>query len=290
MDLRTITTFNTIVEQGSFQAAAQQLNYAQSTITSHIKKLESSLGVTLFDRNQNMQLTEAGLLLKEQSVFLLKAFEALEKTLNEYIEGKAEYVRLGVMEPMASYRLPRILQKVYDRYPDVKISLHIDGSKVLCDLLAKDEIDAAICAASALSEGMIFESFMKEEVVLLVHQDHPLARYPSIKLAQIQDEKLVITNSSCPIRALFEQKMLEHRLIPNYKLEVSNMLALKFYVQAGYGSAVVPLVAVNPPLENTVTIPIEDFHEGLSVGILAKEKKQPGAALSYLLQLVKEQW
>ncbi|WKB34762.1 LysR family transcriptional regulator [Terrilactibacillus sp. S3-3] len=61
MDLRTIKTFKTVVKMGSFNHAAEELKYAQSTVTMHIKKkLESDLGVQLLERGKHLQLTEAG--------------------------------------------------------------------------------------------------------------------------------------------------------------------------------------------------------------------------------------
>lgn len=271
MDLRTITTFNAIVEYGSFQAAAQHLNYAQSTITSHIKKLESSLGVILFDRNQNLQLTEAGILLKEKGQFLLKSYESLERSLHDLIDGQAVSIRIGVMEPMASYRLPIVIKQFIEKYPKVNISLQIHGSKLLSEMVSKGELDFAICASSRPQEGLSFQPILEEEVVLLVPKNHPLGEIDNLFLAHIQNEALIITNTYCPFRNAFEFKMLENGLIPQYSMEVSNMLTLKYYVQAGFGAAIVPLVAVSPPPDQTIIKKISNFQDGLTVGILRKE-------------------
>lgn len=109
MDLRTIKTFKTVVKYGSFQRAAEELNYAQSTVTTHIKNLEDELGVTLLKRGKTLQLTEAGRLLSEKGEFLLKGFENLQSSLQELVQGESGIIRIGVMEPTASYRLPPLL-------------------------------------------------------------------------------------------------------------------------------------------------------------------------------------
>ena len=46
--------------------------------------------------------------------------------------------------------------------------------------------------------------------------------------------------------------MIESELLPSYGIEVSNMLTLKYYVQSGFGAAVVPLITVNPPPKGTI--------------------------------------
>ena len=129
MDLRTIRSFKTIVELKSFQSAAEHLNYAQSTITSHIKKLEMQLGVTLFDRENNLRLTKAGILLNEKSNVLLQSFHQLENTMNKFIGGQSEVIRIGVMEPTASYRFPDILSKFVRHFTNIDFSLQVQGSK-----------------------------------------------------------------------------------------------------------------------------------------------------------------
>ncbi|MFD1706827.1 LysR family transcriptional regulator [Siminovitchia sediminis] len=201
MDLRTIKSFKAIVEYGSFQRAAEKLNYAQSTITSHIKKLESGLGVVLFERGNHLRLTEAGQMLNEKSELLLQSFDNLKSSMDELIDGESENIRIGVMEPMASYRLPPLLKIFNKQYPKVQLSLQIHGSKVLTDMVIKDEIDAAICAAPTNRTGFQFEAVFSEKFVLLAPEEHPLANKEKVYLADLHDEKLVMTNPSCPFRS-----------------------------------------------------------------------------------------
>jgi Transcriptional regulator len=60
MDLKYLTTIKTILETGTFQKAANRLNYTQSTVTFQIQQLESELGMKLFERiGRRMVLTEA---------------------------------------------------------------------------------------------------------------------------------------------------------------------------------------------------------------------------------------
>ena len=60
MELREIQTFATIVRTGSFQKAAELLQYSQPTISMRIKQLEAELKIPLFERGKTLQLTTAG--------------------------------------------------------------------------------------------------------------------------------------------------------------------------------------------------------------------------------------
>ena len=60
MELRNLRAFQAVVDQGSYQRAAERLGYTQSTITVQIQQLEEELGVPLFERvGRRMALTEA---------------------------------------------------------------------------------------------------------------------------------------------------------------------------------------------------------------------------------------
>ncbi|NEU32154.1 LysR family transcriptional regulator [bacterium LRH843] len=287
MDLRTIKTFRTIVKYGSFQQAAEELKYAQSTVTTHIKKLEGDLGVTLLERGNNLKLTEAGRLLNEKGELLLKTFENVKNSMAELVEGNSGVIRIGVMEPMASYRFPALLTSFIKHFPEVQISLQIHGSKVLTDMVMKDEIDLALCAAPEMNGEIVFEPIYSEEVVLLTPTEHRLSEKDIVYLTDLENEKLVITNIFCPFRANFEKKMIEIGISPLYGIEVSNMLTLKYYVQSGFGAAVVPLITVNPAPEGTVVKPIVSFRQGLTVGIIKKAEYQSNKPMTALLDLIK---
>jgi len=66
MEIKELNTFKTIVEEGTFSLAAKKLNYAQSTVTTHIKKLEKELGFLLFERGWDARLTDEGNLFIEE--------------------------------------------------------------------------------------------------------------------------------------------------------------------------------------------------------------------------------
>ncbi|WP_042346312.1 LysR family transcriptional regulator [Bacillus massiliigorillae] len=287
MDLKTIKTFKTIVRLGSFQRAAEELNYAQSTVTMHIKSLESELGVLLLERGKKLQLTEAGRLLNEKGDLLLKGFENLQSSMEDLVHGESGQIRLGVMEPAASFRIPLILSSFIEKFPKVQLSIHIQSSKVLSEMVKKDEVDLALCTAPEMNQSLIFDPIFSEEVVLLMPTYHRLANNERIALRDLEGEQLITTNSYCPFRRNLEQQMIEVGINPEYGLEVSNMLALKHYVQCNFGIAIVPLIAVSPPPVGTVIKKIEDFNSELKVGFMKNtERSYSGRAIEHLIEVI----
>ena len=88
MDIKQLHTFETIIQTGSFQKAAQVLSYAPSTITFQMKQLEKELGVSLFERRGHEQrLTSAGISLKPYVDQVLHSADQLVAQLVNVSQG-----------------------------------------------------------------------------------------------------------------------------------------------------------------------------------------------------------
>lgn len=91
MDTNVLKTFIAVCEYSGFSAAAKELGYTQSTVSSQIKQLEKELDVRLFDRYYHkINLTEKGVLVLQQARNILKAQAKMLDSLNsaESIEGE----------------------------------------------------------------------------------------------------------------------------------------------------------------------------------------------------------
>jgi DNA-binding transcriptional LysR family regulator len=140
LDLATLRSFVTIAETGSMTRAASRLYMTQSAISMQIKRLESSLDLTLFERTSGgMLVTSAG----EQLVNYAK--QMLD--LNDEVVGRltaAEFegeLRLGVPDDIIFPRLPEVLKQFARDYPRVKVKLMVELSKKLKAMYAKGELD-----------------------------------------------------------------------------------------------------------------------------------------------------
>jgi DNA-binding transcriptional LysR family regulator len=190
--------------------------------------------------------------------------------MNELVKGEAGIIRLGVMEPTASYRLPQLLGPFLRQHPKVKVSIHIGNTTVLGHMLQEGSIDMAICSTPASGLEHAFEPLFIEQLALLLPQEHPLAGKPTIYLRDLQHEQLLITNTLCPYRQKLESALLEQGGSPYAAMEIGNMAALKYYVQADFGLAVVPIITARPSPPGTVLRPIADLGDGLVTGLLRK--------------------
>lgn len=275
MDLRTLKTFQMIVKHGSFIRAAQEMNYAQSTVTMQIQKLESELGVRLIERGKEFRLTEAGRLFHEQSAPIVKNMEHLQTNLSDMRWGEAGHVRIGVTEPTASYRLPALLKRFMDQHPNIRISVEFGNTPILSERILRGDIDFSLCTAPGLGSELYFEPLFKEEFILYMPADHPLAQKERVSPADFQGYRLLITSEICPYRKKLEMAMQEEGNIQLDTMEIASMTALPFYVESGLGIALVPKIMVEPVSSGTTIRAIGGSLIYMTIGLLCKASAYP---------------
>ncbi|MDF2961023.1 MAG: transcriptional regulator [Paenibacillus sp.] len=275
MDLKTLKTFQMIVKYGSFIRAAQEMNYVQSTVTMQIQKLESELDVLLIERGKEIGLTEAGRLFYDQSLQIVKSMEQLQTSLSNLKSGEAGHIRIGVTEPTASYRLPGILRKFMNTYPNIRISVEISNTPVLSERMLKGEIDFSLSTAPGLGTNLYFEPLFQEEFVALMTENHPLAQKEVIVPEDFRGYRLLITSATCPYRRKLEMVIQEKGNVTLDTMEIGSMTALKFYVESGMGIALVPKIMVEPETRGTTVRKISGSLIHMTFGILCKESAYP---------------
>ncbi|MEJ8307069.1 LysR family transcriptional regulator [Saccharibacillus sacchari] len=271
MEIRLIKTFHTIVKLGSFQKAAESLQYSQPTVTVQIKKLEDELGFKLFDRGKTITLTSAGRLFNKRAEALLREYEAMNTAISDFVSGDAGIVRIGASEPSASNRLPGILASFTARKPKTQLQIKIGTSKDLIRMLLEDEIDIALCNQPESHIELDFSPLVYEKLVLLLPAGHRLERLESVRLGELREEKFLFTPGTCPFRIRIETLIAGHiGTLREQPVEIAGITAIKYFVQAGLGIALAPAVAVSPPLPGTVVVPLEGLSEGPVLGLLTR--------------------
>ena len=123
MELKYLNTFKAILETGSFQKAAERLNYAQSTITLQMQLLEQELSVKLFEKiGRKMALTQAG---KELTPYIDNILNAVQQ-MESHGRANAELtgtLRVAMPETLLSYQMVQPLMQFRQKAPHVRLSL-----------------------------------------------------------------------------------------------------------------------------------------------------------------------
>ncbi len=174
--LEALRVLDAIDRKGSFGAAAEALFKVPSALSYTVQKLESDLGISLFDRSkQKAQLTNAGRLLLEQGRQLLQAASAIEEAVQQLESGWETQLRIAIDTVLP---LAPLLQHInafnqLDKRVAITISEEVLGGT--WDALIAERCDLALGASGDLPKG-IFEYRLIGEVefIFAVAREHPL--------------------------------------------------------------------------------------------------------------------
>jgi DNA-binding transcriptional LysR family regulator len=125
VDLRQLSYFVAVAEEGHLGRAAQRLCMSQPPLTRHVKAMEAGLGVRLFDRTpRGMRLTEAGEALLKDAREILRMLHGAADRAQRVGTGQRGRLDVGLYGSATFGVVPRILARFCEEHPDVDLSLH----------------------------------------------------------------------------------------------------------------------------------------------------------------------
>lgn len=138
--LDQLRVFLTVVETGSFTAAAKKLGRAISAVSYTIANLEQQLGISLFDREQTRtpKLTEAGSAILAKASVVAVGVDDLRASVRALLKGLEAEVALVVDVMLPSERLVDAVQAFEATFPTVKLRLHVEALSAVAQLVRRD--------------------------------------------------------------------------------------------------------------------------------------------------------
>ncbi|ANP48754.1 LysR family transcriptional regulator [Streptomyces griseochromogenes] len=242
MELRLLVTFEKVATVLSFTRAAAELSYAQSSVTSQVRALESSLGVELFDRlGSRIRLTEAG----ERLLPYARQIIELAEEARAAVTGPEEpsgTLTVGTMESLTSYRLPPLLEYFHHRHPKVRLALRTTIGDETRLALRQGTYDVGLLMEEETEHpGLESAVLAVEPLALVAAPGHALATRP-LATADLPGQSLLATEPGCAYRDLFERELTA--LKPVEFREFGTIEATKRAAAAGLGIALLPEVTV----------------------------------------------
>ncbi|EMP5647030.1 LysR family transcriptional regulator NmoR [Pseudomonas aeruginosa] len=251
MDLSSLEIFRAVAHGASVTRAAQQLQRAQSNVTTRIRQLEEDLGVELFLRDsKRMSLTERGSEFLAYAEQLLALADEARQSMHPAEPGGR--LRLGSMESTAASRLPALLASYHKACPRVALEVSTGTSRALFDGVRARRLDCALVAAGPGwageldGSGLRGEPLFREELLMILPAEHP----PVHDVAEVRLRTLAGFARGCTYRQLAEDSLGT----PLTVQEVGSYHAILACVAAGACVGVLPRSVLQllgtPPLRS----------------------------------------
>ncbi len=240
MDIRNFKTFKKIVETGSFSRAAEQLGYAQSTVTFHIQAIEGHYRRPLFSRiGGAIELTDFGQSILGQVDALLDAYEAVECASAGNPPPKGT-LKIGTPESLLLYRLQDIIRDFKQAFPQVETIISIDLCPVMRDKVIAGELDMAVLLQPEYQYTQLSTLLLKKEDMCFVAPPD----YTGEDFLPIGAQMVLYTEKECTYREVFANYLQGQRFYPTNVLETGSVEVIKRYIQTGMGISYLPMYAV----------------------------------------------
>jgi len=199
MDMKQLTTFITLTRTLNYQKAADQLQYAPSTLFKHIQLLEQELGVELFVKaGRQLRLTAEGEKFTAYAEEILSAYRRALRSVSGNDEPEHS-LNIGGCEINIAHSLKGLFTQFSAQHPDAHMSMHTSPNAHVPAMIRGDMVDLGFyySLSSNRIPGLKTLRMYQEPVCLIAAQDHPLAAKERIRYEDLQGMRFVYPHDSC---------------------------------------------------------------------------------------------
>ncbi|MBU2977995.1 hydrogen peroxide-inducible genes activator [Alteromonas sp. C1M14] len=249
--LNQIKYFVTVAKQLNFRRAAQILGISQPTLTSQISALETTLGLTLFERSRS------GTLLSAQGQSLLDSAENVLKSSLQFAEmaqalsdGDTTTYRLGIPPTLGPYLLPHILPDIHRQRPGLKFYVREAAPKQLLQGLLSGEFDITLSPMSNKDSQIQVQPLFLEPLKFVLPADHPMSGRAFIEPEEIRGQKILTLEDRHHFHYQVQEICSQLGANIDRDYEGTSLDTLRQMVVMGMGMAFMPGLYVHSELHN----------------------------------------
>ena len=240
ISLNSFFVFHEVVKFKSFSRAAEELFVSQPAVSKHIKQLEQQIGLGLIRRGRGgFDLTEAGEILFKHTHKFCSHLMEIENALNTLKKDHQGVLKIGTTESYSKCLMPKLLSGFQIAYPSIKITLEVGNSEKIEKSLLDYESNIGLIGLVKASSRFESVRFLKEELVLIVSPNHPLAKRKTVSLKGIEGYPFIIRAKGSTTRKILLHAFEEFDIHPSLLIEAGSSEFIKQWVSEGKGMSII---------------------------------------------------
>lgn len=247
MDLKEQEYVVALARHRSITKAAEELFITQPTLSIFINRLETRMGVRLFERiGKQFIPTYAGELYLKKARELLVIQNEFKAELSDLIAGYTGRLRLGIHSRRSTYLLPGVLKEFHGRYPQIEVLLTEDSSKNMEEKLLAGDLDLIITNRFFSKEKLEVIPVYDDRLIMSAAPGHPACSqakqlpghpYPWLDLNYVKEERFILQAPAQSIRTYTDAALAYAGVKPVHTFIIENMETAAQMAAEGYGVA-----------------------------------------------------
>ena len=178
IEIRRLRVFRVVAESGGISAAELELNIGRSTISTHIKDLETRLGVTLCRRGRGgFALTDEGEHIYQATLRLLGSLDEFRSEVDDLHQRMTGHISLAMFDKIASNpeaNVGKAFQLFDDLAPDMSFEVYVEPLNEVERGVMEGRFQVGIIPAHRTSSSLDYVPLFNEQMYLYCGNGHPL--------------------------------------------------------------------------------------------------------------------
>lgn len=246
MNLNHLSYFRVLAKLEHYTQAAEELSITQPSLSHAMSLLEKELGTYLFEKQgRNIKLTKYGKIFYEYVDRALSELEKGERKIRELTNVSTGTIELGYIYTLGPTFVPGLIKNFIkeESNKEIKFLFGQGTTKMLIEGLKAEKFDIVFCSKIENEPDIDFIPISNEELVVIVANEHPLAKKEEIDLKEIDNYPFIGFSEKSGIRGLINDLFKEVNINPNVVCEVEEDNAVAGLVEINYGVAIVPKIS-----------------------------------------------
>lgn len=290
MDIKQLSYFSAIAQEGSYSRAANRLKISQPALSVAVKKLEEELDVKLFytfDRRQC--LTDEGKRLMEGARQLLDIYQRTIEDVTAEDIGRSGSFTLGLSPLFGTCFFGDIIPNFASKYPNIKLNIIEDGANRIDEGILSGSIDLAVTLNT--ERTALYDSchFSTQRNVALLHESHPLAHAESITVSELRNDSFAIFNQNFILHQQIMSACYQAGFDPKIALLSSQWDFMVELVSRGRAVSILPKPVLDKyPSAHVCCVPLTDSMRYWDIVLAWNKRKYMPKACRLFLDFVRQ--
>jgi DNA-binding transcriptional LysR family regulator len=258
--LGSLIVFSRVVKFKSFSRAADALFMTQPGVSNHVAQLEAQAGFSLLKRERGrFELTKEGKVVYRYAQRIEKMASDLEDTLRALHKEIRPTLRIGTVPTYSRILMPYVLGGFQKTEPNIKIKLDVGSSNEMEKSLLSGQNDIILVGNIHASKKAQAFPVLREELVLIAANDHPLARKKRVSLSDVKAYPLIIREEGSATREVVLAAFSAMHITPSVLIEAKSTEFIKEWVSQGKGISILIKRAVLGEEDKSLTrVPLRE--------------------------------